>query len=100
MSFFRFVAIALPQILVLLWVGGSLDLLGGWNQTGDALSALLVLFLLNPIVTSALLVTEIVRCCKAAKSERGLSFFLIGLAMVLFIETLATNYYILMQVRM
>jgi hypothetical protein len=69
LSFFRFTAIALPQILVLLWVGGSLDLLGGWNQTGDALGG-------RP------------------------AFFLIGLAMVLFIETLASNYYILTQVRM
>ena len=101
MPFFRLVAIALPQILVLLWVGGTLDLLGGWNQTGDALSTLFVLFLLNPVVTLALLIVEIVRCYKAGKGERGWpSFFSILLAIVLFIESLAIDLYLLTQVRM
>ncbi len=100
MPFFRFVAIALPQILILLWVGGTLDLLGGWNQTGDALGTLLALFLLNPVVALVLLTVEIKRCCKACKGERGWPLFFIGLAIILFVESLAIDLYFLTQVRM
>ncbi len=100
MTFFRCVAIALPQILILLFVAGSHDLLGGWNQTSDAMTTILALFLLSPSATLALLITEGVRCYKACRGERGRNFLFTGLAVALLIESLAINYYLLTQVRM
>ena len=100
MPFFRCITIALPQILILLLVAGSHDMLGGWNQTDDAMGTVLILFLLSPSATLALLVTEIVRCCKANQGERGRRFLFIGLAIVLFVESLAIDLYFLSQLRM
>ena len=100
MPFFRCIAMVLPQILIFLLVAATHDMLGGWNQTDDAMFTVLILVLLSPSVALALLVTEIVRCCKAIKGERGRIFLFIGLAIVLFVEALAIDYYFLTQLRM
>lgn len=100
MSFFRWLAFALPLSLILLLVAGSHDLLGGWNQTDDAMFTVLILFLLSPSVALGLLVTEIVRCCKAVKGKRGRIVLFIGLAIVFFAEALAVDLYFLSQLRM
>ena len=100
MPFFRCIAMVLPQVLIFLLVAGSHDMLGGWNQTDDAMGTVLILFLLSPVMTLALLVTEIVRCYKAKQGERRKAFLFIGLAMVLFVEALAIDYYLLTQLRM
>jgi hypothetical protein len=90
----------LPQLLVLLLVGGSLDLLGGWNQTDGAMGTLLVLFVSVPLLTLALLVIEFVRCCRSRFGEHHRAMFNILLALGLFVESLAIDLYILSQVRM
>ena len=100
MPFFRFIAIALPQILILLLVAGSNDMLGGWNQTSDAMVTVLVLVLLSPIVVLALLITEIVKCYKANKGKRGMTFLFIGLEVILLVEALAIDLYFLSMLRM
>ena len=71
MPFFRYTAMVLPQILIFLLVAATHDMLGGWNQTDDAMGTVLILVLLSPSVPLALLVTEIVRCCKANKGLSG-----------------------------
>jgi hypothetical protein len=90
----------LPQVLIFLLVAATHDILGGWNQTDDAMGTVLILFMLSPVVTLALLVTEIVRCYKAKQGARCKSFLFIGLAMVLFVEALAIDLYFLSQLRM
>jgi hypothetical protein len=100
MPFFRVIAMVLPPLLIFLLVAGSHDMLGGWNQTDDAMFTVLILVLLSPNVALALLVTEIVRCCKAINGERGRIFLFIGLALVLFAEALAIDLYFLSQLRM
>ena len=100
MPFFRCIAIILPQLLLFLLVAGSHDMLGGWNQTDDAMGTVLILFLLSPVVTLVLLVTQIVRCYKAKQGERSKGFLFIGLAIVLFVEALAIDFYLLTQLRM
>jgi hypothetical protein len=100
MPFFRCIAIALPQVLIFLLVAGAHDMLGGWNQTDDAMGTVLLLFLLSPSAMLALLVTEIVRGYKANKGERGRTFLFIGLAIVFFVESLAIDLYFLSQLRM
>ena len=100
MLFFRVVAMVLPQALIILLVAGSNDMLGGWNQTDDAMGTVLSLFLLSPLVTLALLIAEVVRCYKAIKGERARKLLFTGLALFLFVEALAIDYYFLTQLRM
>lgn len=100
MSFFRLLAIALPLILISLLVAGSQDMLGGWNQTDDAMFTVLILVLLSPLVALALLITEIVRCRKAKKGERARIALFIGLAMIILFEALAVDLYFFSQLRM
>ena len=101
MFILRLIAITLPQLLLLLPLAASLDLLGGWNNTDAGFSALLVLFLMTPIVTLNLLIFEIVRYLKAKKilPERPPRVW-IGVAIFLCAETLAINLAILSQLRM
>ncbi len=66
----------LPQSLIFLLVAASHDMLGGWNQTDDAMGTVLILFLLSPLVTLALLITEVVRCYKAIKRRTCQDFTL------------------------
>jgi len=100
MPFFRVITLLLPLILISLLLAGSKDMLGGWNQTDDALFTVLVLFLLSPLLALALLSTEIARCCKALKGERAKAFLFIGLALIIFFEALAVDFYFLSQLRM
>lgn len=100
MALLRAIAAILPQTLVFLLVAGSHDRLGGWNQTDDAMVTVLILFLLSPVLTLTLLVTEIVRHFKAKPGQRGKILFFIGLALLLFVEALAIDYYFLTQLRM
>lgn len=100
MPLFRVIAMVLPLLLISLLVAGSKDMLGGWNQTDNALSTVLTLFLLGPVVTLSLLVTEIVRYYKKRQGERGKALLFIGLAILFFIEALAVDFYLLTQLRM
>ena len=100
MPFFRVIAMVLPLLLIFLLMAGAHDMLGGWNQTDDAMFTVLILVLLSPSVALALLVTEIVRCYKAKQGARWKAFLFIGLAMVLFVEALAIDLYFLSQLRM
>jgi hypothetical protein len=98
---FRIIVALLPQILLLLDVGGSLDLLGGLNRTDTGLNLLILLFLATPVATAFLLVVEMVRY--GLQVKRGIeprSFAMPGLAIALFLEALAIDVFIASQVRM
>ena len=101
MIVFRIVVAALPQLLLLMLVGGRFDLLFGWNRTDGAFGVLIALFLVTPVATLALLVVEIVRRRRQAKRGAGTgSPPMVGLATFLFVEALAVNGYMLTQFRM
>ena len=100
MPFFRVFAVTLPLILMFLLVAGANDMLLGWNQTDDAMGTVLILVLLSPLVALALLIAEIVSCCKANKGERARPVLFIGLAIIFFVEALAVDLYFLSQLRM
>lgn len=101
MLVFRNIVALLPQILLLLLVGGKLDLLGGWNHTDSAFGVLVALFLVTPAATATLLAVEIIRYSKHAKwGKEQRSFLMPGFAMVLFFQALAIDIFILSQVRM
>lgn len=101
MLVFRTIVASLPQILVLLLVGGKLDLLGGWNHTDSAFGVLIALFLVTPVATAILLVVETIRYRNHVKREKETRSFLIpGFAIVLFFEALAIDIFIPSQLRM
>ena len=98
---FRTIIASLPQILLLLLVGGRLDLLGGLNRTDTGLNVLILLFLVTPVATAILLVVEIVRYGRHVKrGKETRSFLMPGLAIALFLEALAIDVFILSQLRM
>ena len=101
MKFFRFLVAALPQILVLLLLGSTLDLLGGFNHTNAGFSVLILLFLVNPIICLVLLVIESIKYRRLIKHSKGSGSLLWrNISIFLFVEALATNILILSQVRM
>ena len=101
MFLLRVIAIALPQILILILVGAALDMLGGWNHTDSGFGVLILLFLLNPVMAVILLIVESIHYRKLDKqSDATRPFFMPGLAIFLFVEVLVTNLYLLSQVKM
>jgi len=76
MRLLRIIAIAMPQLLVLLMAGGYLDLLGGWNHTDAAGITLLFLALAAPVVALLWLVAEAIR-----RSSEALALDLLILSM-------------------
>ena len=101
MIIFRIIAVCIPQVLLLLTIGGSFDLLGGWNRTDGAFGTMLLLFLLSPMTSSVLLLVEIIKYLKLIKGESGRpSFLMPGLALLLLFESLVLDIFILSQVRM
>lgn len=101
MPILRIIAVALPQLLLLLPLAASLDLLGGWSQTDSGFNTLLMLFLMAPMVTMALLVSEIIGYRKARRllPEQASKFWLM-VALFICAETLAINVTLLTQVSM
>jgi hypothetical protein len=101
MLFIRIVAIALPQFLLLMLIGAVLGLLGNWNHTDAGFGTLILLFLLNPVVAVIYLLAELLHYRKLGKQGNATrSFLMPGFAIFIFFEVLATNLYLLSQVRM
>ena len=95
MKVLRLLSILLPQLLVILLIGGSFDLLGGWNKTDEAFSLLLMLFLLNPLIVGAFVVIAAIRHRRKTGPRSDL---ILGSALLA--EALLTNLVILSQLRM
>lgn len=101
MLLLRIIAIALPQILLLMLLGAVLDLHGGWNHTDSGFGVLFLLFLLNPVVAVIFLATELINYRKLSKQgNEARSFLMPGLAIFIFVEVLATNLFLLSQAKM
>jgi hypothetical protein len=90
MKILRWLAVLLPQLLVVLLLGSRFDLLFGWNNTDAATGTLMALFVLSPLVTGARLIAE------WFAGNRGSRI----VAAFLFAEALAINTYILSQLKM
>ena len=103
MVILRFIAVVFPQLLLLQFLGSMYDFIGGWNRAPDAsfIKILIILFLLNPVVTIAWVIAEPVRYFRQGKIQNGLHCLLMTvLALLLFIESLAIDFFILTQLRM
>lgn len=101
MLFFRLYVCSLPQALLLMLLAARFDLLGGWNHSETAFHALLLLFLVTPVFTLALLITELARYRKLSRQQpEHASLLWPGVALALCLETLIINLLILSQVHM
>ena len=97
----RLIASALPQILILLFLGGWLDLLGGFNHTDLGFNTFMLLFLATPIITLIFIIVESLKYRKYVKYNQGNGSLLWrNISIVLFIETLAICLLILSTFRM
>lgn len=84
-------------------LGSMHDLIGGWNRAPGSsfIEILILLFLLNPAVNLAWFIAEPVRYFRERKSKNGIKCFLLTvLALLLFIESLAIDWFILTQIKM
>lgn len=101
---FRFVVALLPQLLTLMLVGARFDLLGGLNRTDTGAGILMLLFVLAPVATAALLVVEVLRRRSRTAAGRGSEPHrpggMVALAAALLVQALALNLLILSQLRM
>lgn len=101
MHILRFIAICLPQLLILLPLAAYFDLLGGWNNTDAGFNTMLVLLLMTPVVTLNLLIFEFLRYRKSRRLFPELpARFWPMLALFLCVETLAINLALISQMRM
>ncbi len=101
MLFIRIIIIALPQIFLFLIIGARLDWLGGWNHESRSFDIMVMLFIVIPIFTAALLFGESVRYYRKVKSkDETRSILLPVLALLIFIEALSIDFYMLTQLRM
>ncbi len=97
----RLIASALPQILILLFLGGWLDILGGFNHTDLGFNTFMLLFLGAPVVTFVFIIVESLKYRRHVKYEQGTgSLVWRNISIILFIETLAICLLILSTFRM
>ena len=94
------VALLLPQVLLLLMVGGRFDLLGGWNHTDAAFGTLVVLFVATPLLTAAWWVVELIVFRRHGNAGSPATPRRVWLAAAVLAESLAINFFMLSQLRM
>lgn len=99
MTLLRWLGLALPQLLLLLLLGGRFDLLGGWNHGDTAMGTLLILLVATPVVTGSWLAAEWVvrrRPVPGGAVRTGR----VRWAAAMFAESLLLNLWVLSQLRM
>jgi hypothetical protein len=100
MKIFRWIAYSIPQLLILLILGGRFDLLYGLNHTDAGFMLLIVVFVASPVVSMLLMIIELIRYFHRRHRERRLSFLMPGISIFLMIEALMLEVFILSLVRM
>jgi len=94
------VAGLLPQVILLLLLGGRFDLLGGWNHTDAASGTLMLLFVVTPLVAAAWWIVELLAYRASAKTGLHPSPGRVWLAAIVLVESLAIDLFILSQLEM
>jgi hypothetical protein len=94
-------AISLTQLPMILFVGGTFDLLFGFNQTHAGFITLLFLFVSVPFLNLFWLIIEITLSVKMSKHQvRAVSFLMPIIAIFFLMESIAIDLYLLSQARM
>lgn len=101
MIFTRITGYLLPQVLIILFEAGVRDLLGGWNQTNEAFATIISLFLLSPLIIGYVLVRDTILLVTKRNDTTRIRLLAIWLLdVVVFVEALAIDFYLLTQIRM
>lgn len=101
MALLRLIVATLPQIMLLLLLGGWLDLIGGFNQTDAGFGVVVLLFFLNPVATLILHIVETLKYRRSMAQQRvDSSGKWRGLSFLLFAQALVTNMFVLSQLKM
>ena len=91
----------LTQVPIVLFIGGTHDLLFGFNQTSEGFSTLLFLMVFVPLASLTWLVTEITLSVKHLRQQvKAQSFLMPVIALIFLVEALAIDLYILSFARM
>ena len=94
------VAGLLPQVLLLLLLGGRFDLLGGWNHTDAASGTLTLLFAMTPLAAAGWWIVELLAYRGGGKAGLHPSPGRVWLAAIVLVESLAIDLFILSQLTM
>ena len=98
---FRIIAVALPQLIIFLLLGGRFDILGGFNKTDAGTGTLVFLFLITPIIALLFLIIEIIKYRRLVRHNKGSGSLLWrNIAIFIFIESIAINLFILSSLKM
>jgi hypothetical protein len=98
MKALRFVAILLPQLLLLMTIAGQVEMLRAWTGTDAAFGTLLLLILAAPLVALVWLVAELIR--RRVRRRRGEAPTPAWPAALVLTEALCLDLVLLSQVRM
>ena len=98
MRVLRFVAVLLPQLLLLMTIAGHVELFRVWTGTDAALGMLLFLALAAPVVALVWLVAGMIR--RRLRMRRGEPPTLVWPAVLVLAEALCLDVILLSQVRM
>jgi len=101
MNFFRIFTIIVTQLPLLLFFGGTHDLLFGFNQTQQGFTTMIALIFLVPVLNLAWLIIETRRTYRRTR-EKGFnkSLLMPFVALLFFLEALAIDLFLLGQLRM
>lgn len=101
MRIFRWIAYSLPQVLIILILGGRFDLLFGLNHTETGFMLFITVALVSPVVVALLMSVELILYSYRQRDLNSRpSFRMPAISIILVIETLALDIYILSLVRM
>ncbi len=101
LKFFRGIAILLTQVPVILIVGAKYDLIFGFNRMDSGFGTLLFLFVFVPLFNLSWLITEMILIIKWLRHrDRSVSFLMPCMALFFLAESLATDLYLISQMRM
>lgn len=101
MILIRIAGFLAPQILISLLKLAEKDLLGGWNQTDDAMGTVMALFFFGPVIIAFVLISDSIHVVTWRKDPaRKLPIWLPFLGLIFFAESLAIDFYLLTQLRM
>jgi len=87
----RVAGLFIPQVLLVLLVGGRYDLLLGLNRTDAGFNLLLLFFILAPASSALFLLAEAVSCHRKRKRNETISVRQTVVAALVFLESLALD---------
>lgn len=97
----RAIPFALPQLLLLLFMLGKFDLLGGFNRTDAGMNTVMALFVLAPVAAALWFLSESVAAVvEALRKKQRVAFLVPAIALGTRLEALGVGAYLLSQAKL